>query len=550
MKRLRPLPIYIVLLMVCTLFLFPFYWVVISSLKSVAGMDLEPPSMYPAERLTVDLEANTKQRIFVADGSQWLRLAQSPDLLQADVNQGAPSAHSSPPPRPSEGDVGEERTGRGGENRSRKSPLTESGNGTHPSRATPSANSGPAPRPSEGDVGEERTGRGGDNRSRKSPLTESGNGTYPSRATPSANSGPAPRPSEGEVGEERTGRGGQGRNRISPHSPSDEGAYYLQLKDGKATQLVQWFADDKVKPTSWSTAELELKAMPVNAIGAKHLAVVAKIVRQTDNGYSELLFTTDAKSGPLGSVAVLKDVPHQDIRFFSAHWDNFEKALKGPEASIGTKSSGFLLFMRNSLFISVMAVLGQILSSSFVAFGFARLNFKGRNALFIVLLATLMLPAQVTLIPLFSIYKSIGWIDSFLPLIVPQFTAGAFNVFLIRQFMLGLPRELDESAEIDGANAIRVYRSIILPNCGPVLIIVGLFTFVASWQDVLGPLIYLDNPNYRTVSLGLEYFRSPYVDNRPLLMAGALLSMIPVACLFLIAQRYIMSGIATTGLKG
>jgi multiple sugar transport system permease protein len=280
------------------------------------------------------------------------------------------------------------------------------------------------------------------------------------------------------------------------------------------------------------------------------LAVVAKMVRQSENGYSQLLFTTSAKSGGLGPISVMKDVPYRDIRYFSAHWDNFAKALKGPEASIGTKSSGFLLFMRNSFFISTMAVLGQILSSSLVAFGFARLHFKGRNALFVILLATLMVPAQVTLIPLFTIYKSLGWIDSFLPLIVPQFTAGAFNVFLIRQFMLGLPKELDESAEIDGANAFRIYRSIVFPNCAPVLIIVGLFTFVASWQDVLGPLIYLDNPNYRTVSLGLEYFRSPYVDNRPLLMAGALLSMIPVACLFLVAQRYIMSGIATTGLKG
>ncbi len=132
---------------------------------------------------------------------------------------------------------------------------------------------------------------------------------------------------------------------------------------------------------------------------------------------------------------------------------------------------------------------------------------------------------------------------------MPHFTAGAFNVFLIRQFMLTLPKELDESAAMDGASPFRVYRSIIFPMCAPVLIVVGLFTFVATWQDVMGPLIYLDNPDYRTVSLGLEFFRSPYVDNRPLLMAGAVLAMLPVACLFLIAQRYILSGIATTGLK-
>jgi multiple sugar transport system permease protein len=206
--------------------------------------------------------------------------------------------------------------------------------------------------------------------------------------------------------------------------------------------------------------------------------------------------------------------------------------------------------MRNSLFLAVIAVFGQIVSSSIVAFGFSRVSFRYRDVLFVVLLATLMIPAQVTLIPLFTIYKSIGWLDSFLPLVVPQFTAGAFNVFLIRQFMIGLPRELDESAEIDGASLWTIFRRIIFPNCSPVFIVVGLFTFVASWQDVLGPLIYLDNPNYRTISLGLEYFRSPYVDNRPLLLAGALLSMLPVALLFLVAQRHILSGIATTGMKG
>ncbi len=197
-----------------------------------------------------------------------------------------------------------------------------------------------------------------------------------------------------------------------------------------------------------------------------------------------------------------------------------------------------------------MAVIGQLFSSSLVAYGFARLNFRGRDIWFILLLATMMIPGQVTMIPLFAIYKSLGWIDTFLPLIVPHFTAGAFNVFLIRQYMLTLPRELDESAVIDGCGAFRRYLHIILPNCLPVLIVVSLFTFVYTWQDVMGPLIYLDNPAYRTVTLGLEFFRSPYADNRHLLMTGAVLAMLPVFVLFVFLQRHIMSGIATTGLKG
>ena len=126
----------------------------------------------------------------------------------------------------------------------------------------------------------------------------------------------------------------------------------------------------------------------------------------------------------------------------------------------------------------------------------------------------------------------------------------AFNVFLLRQYMLTLPKELDESAAIDGCSTFGTYWHVILPNCIPVLIVVGLFTFIYTWQDVMGPLIYLDDPAYRTVTLGLEYFRSPYVDNRHLLMTGAVLAMLPVAALFIVFQRYIMSGIATTGLKG
>lgn len=414
MKRAKLLPIYFALLAVSLLFLFPFYWVVSSSLKSVAGISLEPPSMYPSEQLTVKKSCSSQGALFKSNGSDWFLLQRRKDLLD-----GKPGA----------------------------------------------------------------------------------------------------------------------------------GAYYLQLKEDKPSQLVSWLPDRSVQPITERATSIVFDNIPVTEVAGGRAALVAKMVRQKDNGFDELIFTTEAKSGPLNGIRVLKNAKHKEIRYFSAHWDNYAKALQGPEASIGGKSSGFLLFMRNSLFIACFAVFGQILSSSLVAFGFARLNFKGRDILFVILIATLMIPAQVTLIPLFTIYKSLGWVDSFLPLIVPQFTAGAFNVFLIRQFMLSFPRELDESAEIDGAGPWSIYSHIIFPNCTPVLIVVGLFTFVAAWQDVLGPLIYLDNPNYRTVSLGLEYFRSPYVDNRPLLMAGAVLSMLPVAALFLVAQRYIMSGIVTTGMK-
>lgn len=329
------------------------------------------------------------------------------------------------------------------------------------------------------------------------------------------------------------------------------GAYYLQLDEkGKPSQLVSWFPGSEVHPAPLKLDKIDFTNVPVHEIeGAGRAAIVAKAVRQQDNRFDELLFTVPPTAKTFAATGIRKNVEHHEIREFVAHWENYPKTLKGPEATIGGQSAGFLLFMRNSLFISVMTVIGQVLASSLVAFGFARMNFKGRETWFVLLLATLMVPAQVTLIPLFTIYKSVGWIDTFLPLIVPAFTGGAFNIFLIRQFLLTVPKELDESASIDGANPLRIYWSVILPICTPVLIVVGLFTFVASWQDVMGPLIYLDNPNYRTVTLGLEYFRSPYVDNRPLLMTGAVLAMVPVAALFAFGQRYIMSGIATTGLK-
>ena len=336
-----------------------------------------------------------------------------------------------------------------------------------------------------------------------------------------------------------------------PASPAP-GAYYVRLDDGAPSQLTRWLPDSAVTAARPATAAFG-SSRAVELGGGVEVLIAARMVRPTDAGTEEVLFTAPAGAGGAVEAAgldVLRNVPYEDLRELAVRWENYPETLRGPEASFGEESTGFLTFSRNSLFISLMAVLGQVLSSSLVAYAFARLRFRGREVLFVLLLATMMIPGQVTLIPMFSIYKALGWIDTFLPLIVPHFTAGAFNVFLLRQYMLTIPRELDESAAIDGAGPVRTFWSVILPNCVPVLIVVGLFTFVATWQDLLGPLIYLDNPDYRTVTLGLEYFRSPYVDNRHLLMTGAVLAMLPVAVLFLFFQRYIISGIATTGLKG
>ncbi|MFP6645261.1 MAG: carbohydrate ABC transporter permease [Candidatus Latescibacterota bacterium] len=288
------------------------------------------------------------------------------------------------------------------------------------------------------------------------------------------------------------------------------GAYYLRLEGDEPTQLVEWLGDDVVTAID-RAGSARFGALPLRWLEAeaRQAIVVAKMVRRVGTGTEELLFVAPPEGGSMaGECEILRNVAHQEVRRLAPRWNNYPETLAGPEASFGGKSTGFLLFMRNSFFISTMAVLGQVLSCCLVAFAFARLQFHFRGGLFVILLATMMIPGQVTLIPLFSIYKWLGWIDTFLLFIVPHFLAGAFNVFLLRQYMLTLPRELDESAAIDGCGTFRTYWHVILPNCGPVLIVVGLFTFIGTWQDVMGSLIYLDNPAYRTVTLGLEYFRS------------------------------------------
>ncbi|HPN37534.1 MAG TPA: carbohydrate ABC transporter permease [Melioribacteraceae bacterium] len=328
--------------------------------------------------------------------------------------------------------------------------------------------------------------------------------------------------------------------------------FYLKLSENFEPLYYVEIINNNLPVLNNKSINIKFDNLPIHLISDsdKEFIVLARLVIEENGKNSEILFSPHYKNNLFNGFNIYKNIKHKPVNKFYARLENYTETLKGAEATMGMESSGFLTYLKNSFIISILAVIGQILTSSFAAYGFARINFKGREFLFILLLATLMIPAQVTLVPLFAIYKHIGWINTLLPLIVPHFTAGAFNVFLIRQYMLTLPKELDESALIDGCSRVKIFYKIILPNCLPVLIVVGLFTFVATWQDVMGPLMYLDDPELRTVQLGLEYFRSPYIDNRHLLLTGSVISMLPIAIIFIIFQRYIMSGIATTGLKG
>jgi multiple sugar transport system permease protein len=228
-------------------------------------------------------------------------------------------------------------------------------------------------------------------------------------------------------------------------------------------------------------------------------------------------------------------------------WGNYRAAMTQDYAP-------FHLFLRNSVIITLAAMFGQLLSASAVGFSFARLRWYGRDYLFLVVLTTLMLPYQVTLIPVFILMKNLGWVDTFYPLIVPYyFGGGAFYVFLFRQFMMSLPRELDDAAKIDGCSTWGIYSRIVMPLSIPALITAGTFSFLAHWNEFLGPLIYLNSVDNYTLELGLRLLQGygGYgVQRWHLLMAASLLVMLPVLTLFFIAQRQMIQGVVISGVKG
>ncbi|MBV7337596.1 carbohydrate ABC transporter permease [Chloroflexi bacterium TSY] len=210
----------------------------------------------------------------------------------------------------------------------------------------------------------------------------------------------------------------------------------------------------------------------------------------------------------------------------------------------------FATFIYNSFKVSVLGSIGQVLTCSTAAYALARLHFWGRNVLFVVLLATLMIPYQVVMIPQFLIFKSLGWVNTHLALIVPFWLGGAFGTFLLRQFFLSLPDELGDAAKVDGCNPFHTYWRIYMPLTKPALATLAVFTFMSRWNDLLGPLIYLNRPEMMTVTAGLSYFQGQYYADMPLLMAGSVVSLIPTLILFAFAQRYFVQGMVLTGLKG
>lgn len=223
------------------------------------------------------------------------------------------------------------------------------------------------------------------------------------------------------------------------------------------------------------------------------------------------------------------------------HWENYPEALT---------AMPFFRYLGNTLIITFVGMFGMLFSSSLVAYGFSRFRARWLNILFLLLLSTIMLPSQVRLIPLYIFFQKLGWVNTLLPLIVPQFFANAYDVFLLRQFFMTIPLELDDAAKIDGANPLQVLLYIILPQARPALVSVGIFHFLYAWNDFYEPLIFLHTRENWTLAVGLQTFDAIYTINTHLIMAVSVLMIVPPILLFFFSQKIFTQGVVFSGIKG
>jgi len=230
-------------------------------------------------------------------------------------------------------------------------------------------------------------------------------------------------------------------------------------------------------------------------------------------------------------------------------WDNYPKAVLYQREKLGYIP--FLRYFLNTLYLVMMTVPGVLLSNALVAYGFARIKWRGRETLFALTLATMMIPFPVTMVPMYVLFKHLHWIGTFKPLWVGAWFGGAFNIFLLRQFFRSIPEELSDAARVDGASEFRIFWQIILPLAKPALAVVALFHFMYVWNDFMGPLIYLQDQSQFTLALGLQAYQSQHGGTEwNMLMAAATIMVTPVIVLFFFTQKTFIQGITVTGLKG
>ncbi len=210
----------------------------------------------------------------------------------------------------------------------------------------------------------------------------------------------------------------------------------------------------------------------------------------------------------------------------------------------------FVIFFRNSAFVSFMAAIGQVFATSLAGYAFARLDLPGKNWLFALVLVTAFVPVEVTIIPEFLIMRGLGWIDTFLPLIVPSFLVGAFGTFMLREYFGSLPKDYGDAAYVDGATPFQIFWKVYLPLAQPALVSIFVIAFINNWDELLRPLLFLNSDELKTVPLGLMSFVSQYEASWTLLMAGSVISTLPLIVIYMLTQRYVLQGFVGGGVKG
>lgn len=289
-------------------------------------------------------------------------------------------------------------------------------------------------------------------------------------------------------------------------------------------------------PWESTTVEVNGKSEPLYEVTIDGVTSKMALIKNRPGGKG--LFVDPARPDEIHELVIAEQ---KTLRHIELHWENYKEALTVVP---------FSRYLSNTLIVTFLSMFGMLVSCSLVAYGFSRFRAPGINILFLVLLSTIMLPRQVTLIPIYVVFQKIGWVDTLLPLIVPSFFANAYDVFLLRQFFMTVPLELDDAAKIDGANPLQTFFYVMLPQARPALIAVAIFHFLWAWNDFYEPLIFLHSRENWTVAVGLQTFNALYTVNTHLIMAASVVMVLPPIILFFLAQRIFTQGVVITGIKG
>lgn len=290
-------------------------------------------------------------------------------------------------------------------------------------------------------------------------------------------------------------------------------------------------------PVKEKMGELSMKSRKA----IKKLLIYAFLIGYGITTVFPFLWMVSSSFKSTGAIFEIPPAWIPDLLFKEGMWSNYIEVIIEHQ---------FLLYLWNSFFISTLAAIGQVLTCSLAAFAFARMDFKGKNLLFAVLLAAMMIPTEVTIIPEFLMFSYLNWLDTFLPLIVPSFLVGSFGTFMLKEYFSGIPNSLQDAAIIDGCNAFQMFWKVFLPVSKAPLVTLFIIAFMNNWNDILRPVLYLSSPEKRTVSLGLTEFQSVYSTDWNLLLTGAVLSILPLIIVYFFAQKYIISGMVNSGVKG